>query len=194
MYYFCLMKKVMLFASGGGSNVRAILRYFKDRSDIAFPAIICNNNRAGVINIAAEEQIELILIDRDIFQSPVFLDTIDYFCPDLLVLAGFLWKIPEYLVKAYPNKIVNIHPALLPKYGGRGMYGHHVHEAVIAAGESQSGMTIHFVNEQYDEGTILLQKSVAVRDDETANSLAASVLTLEHEWYPKVIDTLLQNS
>jgi phosphoribosylglycinamide formyltransferase-1 len=123
----------------------------------------------------------------------LFLDTIDYFKPDLIVLAGFLWKIPLYLIKAYPQKIINIHPALLPKYGGKGMYGHFVHEAVLSNKEKESGISIHFVNEAYDEGTILLQKSIGINENDTAQSIADKVLTLEHQWYPKVIESLLEN-
>lgn len=185
------MKKILLFASGSGSSVRTILQNFYERNDISFPAIITNNKEAGVIEIARAAGVEVIVVNRELFNSEVFIDVIDLLQPDLLVLAGFLWKIPDYLVKAYPGKIINIHPALLPKYGGKGMYGHHVHEAVIAAGETESGMTIHLVNEHYDEGTILLQKKVDVLPSDTPETLAKKVLKLEHEWYSKVIETML---
>jgi phosphoribosylglycinamide formyltransferase-1 len=188
------MKKILLFASGGGSNVRAILEYFRGREDVSFPLIITNNAKAGVIEIAKEYGIDVLLINKSVFQSDVFIDTIDYYQPDLLVLAGFLWKIPDYLIQGYPNKIINIHPSLLPKYGGKGMYGHHVHTAVVANNETESGITIHIVNEHYDEGMILMQKTVTVDIDETPQTLAAKVLKLEHAWYAKVIDTLLGNA
>ncbi|MEN9340353.1 MAG: phosphoribosylglycinamide formyltransferase [Bacteroidota bacterium] len=188
------MKKILLFASGGGSNVRAILEYFRGREDVSFPLIITNNAKAGVIEIAKEYGIDVLLINKSVFQSDVFIDTIDYYQPDLLVLAGFLWKIPDYLIQGYPNKIINIHPSLLPKYGGKGMYGHHVHTAVVANNETESGITIHIVNEHYDEGVILMQKTVTVDIDETPQTLAAKVLKLEHAWYAKVIDTLLGNA
>jgi phosphoribosylglycinamide formyltransferase-1 len=188
------MKKILLFASGGGSNVRAILEYFRGREDVSFPLIITNNAKAGVIEIAKEYGIDVLLINKSVFQSDVFIDTIDYYQPDLLVLAGFLWKIPDYLIQGYPNKIINIHPSLLPKYGGKGMYGHHVHTAVVANNETESGITIHIVNEHYDEGMILMQKTVTVDIDETPHTLAAKVLKLEHAWYAKVIDTLLGNA
>jgi phosphoribosylglycinamide formyltransferase-1 len=188
------MKKVLLFASGGGSNIKAILRYFKDRPDISFPLIITNNRQAGVIGIARQHHIDVMLINKDLFNEEIFIDTLEYFKPDLLVLAGFLWKIPDYIVKAFPNRIINIHPALLPKYGGKGMYGHHVHEAVVAQGEKVSGITIHFVNEHYDEGTTLLQKEVALLPADTPEMVAAKVLSLEHTWYAQVIDSLLSRS
>lgn len=188
------MKKILLFASGGGSNVRAILEYFRGREDVSFPLIITNNAKAGVIEIAKEYGIDVLLINKSVFQSDVFIDTIDYYQPNLLVLAGFLWKIPDYLIQGYPNKIINIHPSLLPKYGGKGMYGHHVHTAVVANNETESGITIHIVNEHYDEGVILMQKTVTVDIDETPHTLAAKVLKLEHAWYAKVIDTLLGNA
>ncbi|MBP6624528.1 MAG: phosphoribosylglycinamide formyltransferase [Chitinophagaceae bacterium] len=187
------MKNILLFASGGGSNVRAILTYFKDHASYHFPLVVTNRTDAGVIKIAQEFGLDVLLVDKDIFESAVLLDTLDLYKPDLLVLAGFLWKIPEYMVEAYNNKIVNIHPALLPAYGGKGMYGHFVHEAVIAAKEKESGMTIHMVNENYDEGIVLLQKKVSITKSDNAITLAAKVLALEHEWYPKVIESLLIN-
>ena len=131
---------------------------------------------------------------KQIFNEEVFIDTLESYKPDLLVLAGFLWKIPDYMIMAFPNKIINIHPALLPKYGGKGMYGHFVHEAVIANHEKESGITIHFVNEHYDEGTVLLQKSIPVSIDDVPEELAKKVLKLEHEWYAKVIESLLKSS
>jgi phosphoribosylglycinamide formyltransferase-1 len=185
------MKKILMFASGGGSNVRAILDYFGDQEGVEFPFVLTNNPKAGVIDIAKAYGVDVMLINKDILAQAHFIDTIDYYKPHLIVLAGFLWKIPDYMIAAYPNKIINIHPSLLPKYGGKGMYGHHVHEAVIANGEKVSGITIHMVNEQYDEGTILLQKEVKVSKADTAQSLAKKVLALEHEFYPKVIESLL---
>lgn len=186
------MKNILLFASGGGSNVRAILQYFSGQPRVHFPMVITNNPKAGVIEVARSFGVDVSIITREIFEEPVFLDTLDFFKPDLLVLAGFLWKLPEYLVKNYPNKIINIHPSLLPAYGGKGMYGHHVHEAVIQAREQKSGMTIHMVNEEYDKGRILLQKEVEVLPDDSPESLAAKVLKLEHFWFPRVIESLIK--
>ncbi|MBK7691898.1 MAG: phosphoribosylglycinamide formyltransferase [Bacteroidetes bacterium] len=185
------MKKVLLFASGGGSNVKAILQYFENNKRVSFPIIICNKANAGVIDIAKQYSIDVLLLDKERFQSEILVDTLEYFKPDLLVLAGFLWKIPDFLIRAFPNKIVNIHPSLLPKFGGKGMYGHFVHEAVVANRESESGISIHLVNEQYDEGTILLQKTVAISSNDSADMVASKVLRLEHEWYAKVIESLL---
>lgn len=186
------MKKVILFASGGGTNVKAILEYFKNNNEISFPLIVTNNPQAGVIHIAQDFGIDVLLLSKNIFQDPIFIDTIDYYKPDLIVLAGFLWKIPEYMVSAYQDKIVNIHPSLLPAYGGKGMYGMHVHNAVIQAGEKESGITIHMVNEVYDEGRILLQKKVTIDKNDTAETLAQKIHVLEHTWYSKVLETLLQ--
>ncbi len=185
------MKNVLLFASGSGSNVRAILNYFKDKPTVHFPVIIANNRKAGVLDIAKENKIDVILVNKTIFEDEIFIDTLDSFKPDLLVLAGFLWKIPSYIISKYDKKIINIHPSLLPKYGGKGMYGHHVHETVIQNSEIESGMTIHYVNEEYDQGDIILQRKVLVSPTDDADSLAANILKLEHEWYPKVIDTIL---
>lgn len=186
------MKNVILFASGGGSNVQAILQYFADKPDIHFPLIVTNNAQAGVIEIAATHGIDVMLVDKLVFASPVLIDALEVYKPDLLVLAGFLWKIPDFLVSRYPRKIINIHPALLPKYGGKGMYGHHVHEAVVQNKEKETGITIHWVNENYDEGTILLQKKIAIHPSQQAAEVAAQVLQIEHEWYSQVIHQLLK--
>jgi phosphoribosylglycinamide formyltransferase-1 len=185
------VKNIILFASGGGSNVRAILHYFKDRKDVSFPLIVTNKSKAGVIDIAQEYNIDVMLVDKLVFTSPVLIDSLDVYKPDLIVLAGFLWKIPTFLVEAYPRKIINIHPALLPNYGGKGMYGHFVHEAVVKNKEKETGITIHMVNENYDEGTILLQKKIPVSEFEDAKEVAKNVLALEHIWYSQVIDNLL---
>lgn len=186
------MKNIILFASGSGSNVRAILNYFKGSEKVNCPLIVTNKSRAGVIDIAQEFGIDVMLIDKMVFTSPVIIDTLEVFKPDLLVLAGFLWKIPDFLVETFPKKIINIHPALLPKYGGKGMFGRFVHEAVVNNKETETGITIHFVNENYDEGTILLQKKIPVTEFEDAKTVAKNVLALEHEWYSQVIENLLR--
>jgi Folate-dependent phosphoribosylglycinamide formyltransferase PurN len=185
------MKNIISLASGQGSNANTIIKQFKTNYNYNFPLIITNNPQAGVIQIAIQHGIPISIVDKINVEDPIYLDIIDYFQPDLIVLAGYLWKIPTHWINAYPGKIINIHPALLPKYGGKGMYGHHVHEAVIAAGEKESGISIHLVNEEYDEGMILLQRTVAISDNETASSLAAKVQCLEHEWYWQVIHQLL---
>ncbi len=185
------MKNVILFASGGGSNVQAILDYFSGNNKVHFPLIVCNKAQAGVLDIAEREGIDFLLIDRTTFKSEVFLDNLEAYDADLLVLAGFLWKIPTFLIKAYDRKIINIHPSLLPKYGGKGMYGSHVHQAVIENKEVESGITIHLVNEEYDKGTILLQKKVEVLGYDTPETLANKIHVLEHEWFSQVIESLI---
>lgn len=185
------MKNVILFASGGGSNVQAILDYFKGNDKVQFPLIVCNKAQAGVLDIAEREGIDFLLIDKATFSSEVFLDNLEAYDADLLVLAGFLWKIPTFLIKAYDRKIINIHPSLLPKYGGKGMYGSHVHQAVIENKEVESGITIHLVNEEYDKGTILLQKKVEVLGYDTPETLANKIHVLEHEWFSQVIESLI---
>lgn len=184
-------KHILLFASGGGSNVTAILNYFKEKEGFHFPLVVTNNPKAGVIGIARNHKIDVLLTDKTTLNSEVIVDTFDVYKPDLIVLAGFLLKIPDFLIRHYPNKIINIHPSLLPKYGGKGMYGHHVHEAVVANGEVESGITIHLVNEHYDEGTILLQKKTSISSTDSTEEVAKKVLKLEHEWYSKVIESVL---
>lgn len=185
------MKNVILFASGAGSNVQAILDYFRGNDKVHFPLIVSNKAQAGVLDIAEREGIDFLLIDKATFCSEVFLDNLEAYDADLLVLAGFLWKIPTFLIKAYDRKIINIHPSLLPKYGGKGMYGSHVHQAVIENKEVESGITIHLVNEEYDKGTILLQKKVEVLGYDTQETLANKIHVLEHEWFSQVIESLI---
>lgn len=185
------MKNIILFASGSGTNVEAIVSYFEGKNLAHAVAIVCNNPEAGVIERAKRLNIPLIQIDRAKFKSEDFLQELQQLQPDLLVLAGFLWKVPEHIVKAFPDKIVNIHPALLPKYGGKGMYGHYVHEAVIANSEKESGITIHYVNEHYDEGNIIVQARCRVEKDDNGDSLAARIHHLEHFFFPRTIEYLL---
>ncbi|MFM7725754.1 MAG: formyltransferase family protein, partial [Flavobacteriales bacterium] len=153
--------------------------------------IASNKPDAGVLNIALENRIETYLLTRENLASGSFVEHLHSLNVDLIVLAGFLWKVPEQMVKRFPHKIINIHPALLPKYGGRGMYGHHVHEAVHTAREKESGITIHWVNEHYDEGTIIAQYSTPIEPNDTVADIERKVRSLEMEWFPKVIDNLL---
>lgn len=185
---------VVLFASGRGSNAAAIIEYFRNRQEAAIVAIVCNNPKAGVLMLAQEQQIPVLLVNREAFASETFLTELKGFRPDWLVLAGFLWKIPQALVRTYGGKMINLHPALLPAYGGKGMYGMHVHEAVIAAGEARSGITIHYVNEHYDEGHILLQAQCPVMPDDDAASLAKRIAGLEHFYLPRVLEYLIQSN
>ena len=186
------MKNIAIFASGSGSNARKILEYFEDREDVAVSIIITNRKNAGVLEHAREFDVPTLKIDKSyFFNNDCILKVLAKEQTDLIVLAGFLWLVPEYLVKSYPDKILNIHPALLPKYGGKGMYGHHVHEAVKANGDSESGMTIHYVNEKFDEGGHVFQAKCKLDETDTANDIAAKVLQLEHEHYARVVDEVL---
>ena len=184
------MKKIVIFASGGGSNAESIINHFKDK-EVEVSAFFVNNPNAGAIKRAANHNIPCVVFNREEFKSGEVLDKLNAINPDLIVLAGFLWLIPSDMVKAYPNKIINIHPALLPKFGGKGMHGSNVHIAVKEAGEIESGPTIHFVNEHYDEGNIIHQAKCVILPTDTADDIAAKVLKLEHEHYPKVIEKLL---
>jgi phosphoribosylglycinamide formyltransferase-1 len=183
------MKKIIIFASGSGSNAENIFHKLNNKLDIQ--AIFCNNAKAGVIERAQRLNIPLVLFDKSDWNSNSVLNKLISYGPDLIVLAGFLWKVPESLVQQFPNKIINIHPSLLPKFGGKGMYGHHVHDAVIAANEPKSGITIHFVNEHYDEGTYIFQAECELNDADNAQTLAQKIHLLEFEHFPTIIENLL---
>lgn len=187
------MDNLIIFASGAGTNAAAIINWFKANGKARVSLIVCNKPQAGVLKIAERENIPTLLIDKQSIQSDEFVTTLKSYNPTLIVLAGFLWKIPTTMTTAFPDKIINIHPALLPKYGGKGMYGHHVHEAVIAAGEQESGITIHYVNEAYDEGNTIVQAHCPVVAGDTPDSLAARIHQLEHYYFPRVIEFLLQH-
>lgn len=184
--------EIIIFASGGGSNAKAIYNYSLQHNTFKVAAIFCNNTKAAVIPWANENKIPMVVFTKQEFVDPTFLNSINSYNANLIVLAGFLLLVPQYLVGAYTNKIVNIHPALLPKYGGKGMYGHFVHEAVKANNETESGITIHIVNEKFDDGEILLQAKTELLDTDDANSIAAKVLQLEHVHFAKAIDSYLQ--
>jgi phosphoribosylglycinamide formyltransferase 1 len=189
------MEKLAIFSSGTGSNAARIIEHFRDHPTIAVSLIVCNNPHAGVLNIARENHIPGLLIEKDqFFRGDAYVPELGEKQISFIVLAGFLWKIPLALIKAYPQRIVNIHPALLPKYGGKGMYGHFVHDAVIAARESKSGITIHFVDELYDHGKAIFQIEVAVESRDTADTLAKKVQALEHEFFPRVIEEIVNSA
>lgn len=180
---------IAIFASGTGSNALKIIEHFSGHAHIRVCAVFCNNPNAGVLGHAFHNHIPSVIITKRLLNSPeIMLTQLDALKIDFIALAGFLLLMPEYLVKAYTDRIVNIHPALLPKYGGKGMYGMRVHEAVLDAGETETGITIHLVNEQYDDGKILYQKSVALDAQDTPATVAQKVHELEHAWYPKVIE------
>jgi phosphoribosylglycinamide formyltransferase-1 len=186
------MKRIALFASGAGSNARRIMEAFRDSESIEVSLVVCNNPDAGVIAIAESEGIPVLMLDKTrFFRGDGHLEDLRKADIDWIVLAGFLWKVPAGLVEAYRGRIVNIHPALLPKFGGNGMYGRHVHEAVILAGEKESGITIHLVDERYDHGETLFQAKTDIEPDETPETLAAKIQQLEHRHYPEVIGNLL---
>lgn len=186
------MQSLIIFASGKGSNARAIIDFFAGNDNVSVSLIVSNKQNAGVLDIAAAEGIPSVVVDKNEFSRDAFIEILLEHRPTLIILAGFLWKIPQNMVAAFKDKIINIHPALLPKYGGKGMYGHHVHEAVIAAGEPESGITIHYVDEVYDNGCKILQAHCLVKND-TANTLAAKIHKLEHFFYPRTIEYLLEN-
>lgn len=187
------MHQLIVFASGKGSNVQAILDYFHTSGKARIALIVCNNPDAGVLQIATREQIPVQMIDRASFREPAFASLLQGYQPALLVLAGFLWKVPETIVQAFPDRIINIHPALLPGYGGKGMYGQKVHQAVIAAGEKESGITIHKVNEHYDEGAAILQARCSLLPDDTPESLAVRIHELEHYFLPRTLEFILDH-
>jgi phosphoribosylglycinamide formyltransferase-1 len=185
------MKKIVVFASGSGTNAENIILYFEKRPSAQVVAVFTNNPNAGVVEKAKNYEIPVEIFSKiDLFESKI-LQNIKKFTPDWIILAGFLLKFPQNIIKAYPNKIINIHPALLPKYGGKGMYGMHIHRAVINNKEVETGITIHFVNENYDEGAIIFQQKISLIGVETAEIVAAKIHQLEREYFPKVIESLL---
>ncbi|MCB0661227.1 MAG: phosphoribosylglycinamide formyltransferase [Saprospiraceae bacterium] len=185
-------KKIAIFASGTGSNAKKIIEYFLGNDQIRVDLVISNKGTAPVLAIAQSFGIDTMVIDRSSFyQSDIIVDQLKGRDIELLVLAGFLWLVPDYLVRAFPNQIVNIHPALLPKFGGKGMYGMNVHKAVKESGETETGITIHYVNEKYDDGKSIFQATCPVYDADTPEQIAKRVLQLEHENFPKVIEKVL---
>ena len=185
------MKRLSIFVSGNGTNLQRIAEYFLEDWEVKIENVVCNNPKAYAIERAKKLKIPVRMIDKEEFQGEAFVKELQSLGIDLIVLAGFLWKIPEALVKAFPKKIVNIHPALLPKYGGKGFYGEHVHEAVVAAREPYSGITVHYVNELYDSGEIIMQAHVALDENETPDTLAAKIHQLEQAYFPVAIEQVL---
>jgi len=180
---------IAIFASGSGSNAENIVRYFQEQDDVRIPLILSNKPDAYVLERARKLGVATAVFTRqELNETDKVLQILQQSDIDFIVLAGFLLKIPQNLIAAYPNKIVNIHPALLPKYGGKGMYGHHVHEAVVANHETESGISIHYVNEHYDEGDIIFQAKCAVSPNDTPDDVAEKIHRLEYEYFPKIID------
>lgn len=181
--------KIAIFASGTGTNAQKIIEHFSKNNFIGVALIVSNKKDAGVLNVAAQNNIPTLIIEKDLFfDTNTYISLLQKLEIDFIVLAGFLWKIPQNLIAAYPNKIINIHPALLPKYGGKGMYGTKVHEAVILNKEKESGITIHYVDEQYDHGKIIFQASCSVDENDTPESLAQKIHQLEHQYFPTIIE------
>ncbi len=181
----------MLFASGAGSNVENIIRYFKNNASISVAGVFSNNPNAKALEKASKQQISTYLFQRNELSDGTVATIINEINPDLIVLAGFLLKFPASIISEYPNKIINIHPALLPKYGVKGMYGIQVHQAILDKNETTSGITIHYVNEHYDEGEFILQSTVNIENCETAEAIAEKIHELEYIHFPKEIEKLL---
>ena len=184
---------IAVFASGTGSNARKIIEHFQEHPSIRVALVASNKKDAGVLTIAANHGIPVLILDKEpFFKGDAYLPALRHYTIDFIILAGFLWKIPAPLIAAYPSRILNIHPALLPKYGGKGMYGHFVHEAVIAAKERESGITIHFVDEQYDHGNTIFQAKCPITETDTPDSLAQKIHLLEHAHFPTVIENTIK--
>jgi phosphoribosylglycinamide formyltransferase-1 len=192
------VKKIAIFASGAGSNAQKIIEFSLQSNNkpihFSVALIVCNKQQAGVLEIAKQFNIETLILDKETFFSGnIYKEWLQKKGIDFIVLAGFLWKIPDNLIQQYQNKIINIHPALLPKFGGKGMYGTKVHQAVIAANEKESGITIHLVDEEYDHGKTIFQATCTVDEDDTADSLANKIHALEHKHFPEVINSFARS-
>lgn len=185
------MKKIILWASGSGSNVENIFKYFQQNPLIKVAAVFTNKSNAGVLQRMEPYKTVFEIHENAVFESGAIDQTVAKYDPDLIVLAGFLRKIAPSTLQRFPNKIINIHPALLPKYGGKGMYGMRVHQAVYDQKEAETGITIHYVNEHYDEGAIVFQQKVALGPDDTPATIAQKVHLLEYKHYPETIEKLL---
>lgn len=189
-----MKKRIVIFASGSGTNAENIIKYFQ-RSQYAEVVLVLSNKKdAKVLERATKLNINSLYFSKEtLFSEEGILKTLRNVQPHLIVLAGFLLKFPEIILKEFPNKVINIHPALLPKYGGKGMYGSFVHEAILKNKEAETGITIHYVNENYDEGAIILQKKVTLSENETPQTVAEKIHKLEYEWFPKIIEETLRN-
>jgi phosphoribosylglycinamide formyltransferase-1 len=187
-----MKKRIVIFASGNGTNTQNVIKYFQDTNVAEVVYVLSNNKNAKVLKRSKDLQVAALSFNKTEMLAPNGLVQVLKKCnPDLIVLAGFLLKFPEIILQAFQNKVINIHPALLPKYGGKGMYGNHVHEAVVANQEVETGITIHYVNEDYDEGAVIFQKKTTVLATDTSNDVATKVHALEYEWLPKVIEDIL---
>jgi phosphoribosylglycinamide formyltransferase-1 len=189
------MKRIAIFASGAGSNSEQLILRFKNSSSIQVALIVCNKSEAGVLHLAKKHHVNTLLLEKEkFFRGDSYIPLFEELKIDWIVLAGFLWKIPAALIAHWPQRIINIHPALLPKYGGKGMFGAHVHKAVLEASEKESGITIHYVDEHYDHGATIFQATCSVEPTDTVASLSQRIHTLEHKYYPQVVEELLLNT
>lgn len=188
------MTKILIFASGSGSNAENLIKYFNARGTGIVVAVFTNNPNAKVIERAQNLKVLAIIFSKEELIEGEIVQKINSFEPDWIILAGFLLKLPENFVAAFPNKIINIHPALLPKYGGKGMYGMNVHKAIVENKEKETGITIHFVNENYDEGNIIFQKKVTVLVTDTPEVVAEKIHELEQRYFPEVVEKLITNT
>ena len=190
-----IAKKIAIFASGSGSNTQSIIEYFQQKENIEIALIMCNKSNAFVVQRAQKLGVKYIVFNNETFKNNLgFLDILNKYEVNWIVLAGFLMKIPEYIIEDFQGKIINIHPALLPKYGGKGMYGMNVHRSVIENNETESGISIHYVNKNYDEGKMIFQASCAINAGDSPEDLANKIRLLEHQHYPKVIEETIKNS
>jgi phosphoribosylglycinamide formyltransferase-1 len=186
------MNKIAIFASGSGTNAENLIHYFKENKKIEISYIFSNNKNAYVIQRAKNHNIKYYIFSRtEFYHTTTILQILQKNNIDFIILAGFLWLIPDYLIKNYPNRIINIHPALLPKYGGKGMYGMNVHEAILKNNEKETGITIHYVNHEYDKGDIIFQAKCPVNKDDTAETIAKKVHALEYEHFPKIVEKII---
>lgn len=185
---------MVIFASGSGSNAENLITFFQNRDDSSVVLVLTNNPHAKVLDRCKKLNVSALSFNKTAFtETDVVLNILKDIQPDLIILAGFLWKFPENILNTFPNKVINIHPALLPKYGGKGMYGTYVHEAVVANKETETGITIHYVNEHYDEGAIIFQAKCDVKATDTAEDVAQKIHELEMEYFPKVVVELLNS-
>lgn len=188
------MKRIVIFASGSGTNAENLITFFQNSNNISVIQVLTNNPHAKVLERAKKLHVSALSFNQIAFtKTNDVLNILKAAQPDLIVLAGFLWKFPEHILKEFPNKVINVHPALLPKYGGKGMYGMHVHNAVVANKEAETGITIHYVNEHYDEGAIIFQAKCNLEVNDTAEDVASKIHELEMEHFPKVVEKLLND-
>ncbi len=188
------MNRIVIFASGSGSNAENLITHFKGNKEAQVVMVLCNNPKALVLERAKRLEVSAFTFNRTAFiETDDVLDLLKTVKPDLIVLAGFLWKFPKIIIDSFPNKVINLHPALLPNYGGRGMYGMHVHNAVIANKDAETGITIHYVNEHYDEGDIIFQVKCDVNATDTAEDVAGKIHKLEMKYFPEVVEGVLNS-